>query len=548
MKRLINVMLLCVAMCSFFSCSEGYEDDNNVSINNNNPTEEGLYVGIVGFNDKVYEKNIGVLNSNTKYSYTSFIENLSSSNGTALYYSVNAGINNLCQATLPAELENVSIVTFTDGLDNFSTIMPDIEKHNYTKKEYLSIVNQKLTTTKVKAKEITAYSIGIIGDDVQDEDEFKNNLSSLSTSDTNIYQVDNMDDVNNAFEDIAKSLNTKSVSKSITLKISGGIDDGSQIRFTLDNVTSATNSRLYIEGNIYRSNRTLKNISCKGIEIDNDNIDINIISGFIVITFNNVKFDNEIVVENIKYWTMNSRDEWQKDSEFNPASQASTTIIRKSAAIMLVLDCSSSLGEDFERLKSTAKDFIELLVSGESYYKDNETESYNGVPVELGLSVKWASCNVGASSPEDYGDYYAWGETSEKTYYSEENYLYYDSYIGNDISGTKYDVAHIKCGGDWRMPTKGELKELLEECDWTWTTLNGVNGCKVTGPNGNSIFLPAAGGRSEADIIDRGLAGYYWSSSFDDDNNDAVGMMFYDEDYVYVYGSPAGISVRPVSE
>ena len=98
------------------------------------------------------------------------------------------------------------------------------------------------------------------------------------------------------------------------------------------------------------------------------------------------------------------------------------------------------------------------------------------------------------------------------------------------------------------MPTKGELKELLEECDWTWTTLNGVNGCKVTGPNGNSIFLPAAGGRSEADVIERGLAGYYWSSSFDDDHNDAVGMMFYDEDYEYVYGSPAGISVRPVSE
>jgi len=122
-----------------------------------------------------------------------------------------------------------------------------------------------------------------------------------------------------------------------------------------------------------------------------------------------------------------------------------------------------------------------------------------GQVVDLGLSVYWASCNLGAEKPEEYGEYYAWGETKPKSSYTEDNYSYYNASttlytdIGSDISGTQYDAATVNLGSDWRMPTKDEMKELLDNCSWEWTQISGINGYKVIGPNGNSIFLPAAG-------------------------------------------------------
>lgn len=149
--------------------------------------------------------------------------------------------------------------------------------------------------------------------------------------------------------------------------------------------------------------------------------------------------------------------------------------------------------------------------------------------VDLGLSVKWATCNVGASKPEHYGDYFAWGETKPKFEYSWSNYL---SSIRNDrdcgtdldplkdyaypnnksIAGTQYDAATKNWGGTWRMPTKEEMDELLTKCKWTWTTLNGIAGYKVEG-NGNSIFLPAAGYRYESELNYAGSHGNYRSAT-----------------------------------
>lgn len=143
-----------------------------------------------------------------------------------------------------------------------------------------------------------------------------------------------------------------------------------------------------------------------------------------------------------------------------------------------------------------------------------------GSAVDLGLSVYWASCNVGANEPEGIGGYYAWGETEEKDRYS-DNYAYCYSEtsfidIGADISGTQYDVARVKWEGSWRMPTIEEVKELINNCSWTWTTQNGVNGVLVTGPNSNSIFLPAGGRKyGTKGLRDFGEYGCYWSSSLD---------------------------------
>ncbi len=133
--------------------------------------------------------------------------------------------------------------------------------------------------------------------------------------------------------------------------------------------------------------------------------------------------------------------------------------------------------------------------------------------VNLGLSVKWATCNVGASSPSDYGNYCAWGETNTKSEYTQENSKTYGKSIGNIVGNSQYDVALANWGGTWRLPTAREIDELIEKCEWTWITIKGHNGCKVTGPNGNSIFLPAAGLRYRKDIMGKDRVGYYWSST-----------------------------------
>ena len=172
-------------------------------------------------------------------------------------------------------------------------------------------------------------------------------------------------------------------------------------------------------------------------------------------------------------------------------------------------------------------------------------------PVDLGLSVKWASCNVGALFPEDYGNYYAWGETEPKEEYTQENSLTYglgiselqaQGYIDSEGNLTpSHDAATANLGGNWRMPTIKEWQELVDNCTWTWTGY----GYKVTGPNGNHIFLPAAGYRYGSSLYD---AGFYWSSTPDESfyayylyfSSGGLHVGWSDRDY--------GLSVRPVSD
>lgn len=145
-----------------------------------------------------------------------------------------------------------------------------------------------------------------------------------------------------------------------------------------------------------------------------------------------------------------------------------------------------------------------------------------GTAVDLGLSILWADINVGADYAEDPGNYYSWGETETKDSYTLDNYIYRapegatdpnvkESYqnIGSDIKGTDYDVAHVKWGGTWRMPSEKEFVELKNNCTWVWTD----GGYKVTGPSGKSIFLPAAGFYNGSSISNEYSAGRYWSST-----------------------------------
>ena len=183
--------------------------------------------------------------------------------------------------------------------------------------------------------------------------------------------------------------------------------------------------------------------------------------------------------------------------------------------------------------------------------------------VDLGLpsGTLWASWNVGATKPEEYGGYYAWGETEEKEEYLVESYQYYDQTwedfidIGEEISGTEYDVAHVMWGDGWHMPTKSQIQELIDNCSWEWISYNGtINGYKVTGVNSNKIFIPAAGQREYVSLSDAGRGGYYWSSTLVEDwvygGSTACILGFYDDVNrgVKVDHRSSGLSVRPVRE
>ena len=166
--------------------------------------------------------------------------------------------------------------------------------------------------------------------------------------------------------------------------------------------------------------------------------------------------------------------------------------------------------------------------------------------VDLGLSVKWATCNVGASSPEDYGNYYAWGETKTKSDYSDSNRVTY-SKIGGD---SRYDAARANWGGSWRIPTKAELEELKDNCTWTWMTQCGKNGYRLTGPNGNSIFLPAAGYRYRSSLYDAGEGGRYCGSTPHGGFSHLLWLLSFDSGKQIMHCGERGLgfSVRPVAE
>ena len=178
-------------------------------------------------------------------------------------------------------------------------------------------------------------------------------------------------------------------------------------------------------------------------------------------------------------------------------------------------------------------------------------EPSEGDWVDLGLpsGTIWATRNVGASSPEDYGDYFAWGETEPKDYFDMDNYKWYnrgyhdydnltkyctDSYYGyNGFVDYKTeldledDAAYIKLGSSWRMPSLEQIQELIDNCTWKWTQRNGVNGKLLTGLNGNTMFLPAAGYRVFESLVNVGSYSEYWSRTlYSDFPVHAYGLYF----------------------
>ena len=568
---LILVFLSFVGMLAFSGChrDEGEGKDG----------DSGIYVGIIGFNDKITEytagkgkkmKKMRLLNSGTQTEFESFIDGLEVSNGTKLYHAVRVAIDDVQAAQLPDDLRNVSIITFTDGLDLGSYGESEYDSGD----EYVQAISNRIQSEKLHNLQLNAYCIGMKGDDVGDEVKFSNDLKKLSSSEENAMLVSNISEVNEKFKEIAASLYKENVSQSLALSIPLPEKD-QQLRFTFDvrgnSSDDAANSQMYIDFQfVGKSNPEIKNIVYHGISGSQTTImGTTNDSYWYSYNFGGISLPdgNTVPTSNIKEWFLGGNGQWQINSEFDGGANVEVTTEKSSAAIFLVLDCSSSLGSDVSNMKNAAKNFIATLsgnnsgsgsggsgsgsssgVPGGSSSSGTTTGTLNGHDwVDLGLpsGLRWATCNVGASTPTAYGNYYAWGETSTKTTYSSSTYTYSDNPTTLPSSA---DAATANWGSVWRMPTKEEFEELKNNCTVTWTTQNGVNGHLFTGPNGNSVFLPAADHRDDISLYDAGSGGYYWSSSLRTDYPSyARGLLLLSihcsMDYFDRY---YGLSVRPV--
>lgn len=230
--------------------------------------------------------------------------------------------------------------------------------------------------------------------------------------------------------------------------------------------------------------------------------------------------------------------------------------------LVIAVFCYSNVSAQGVKIYKTDKSVVEIPYSALDSivaYDKSEDPASKMEFVDLGLSVKWATCNIGASTPEETGFYFAWAETSPKSSYDADSYPY--GYIdeegifhGNDLGdiagSAKYDAAFVNWGSPARMPTKKECEELCEKCTWEWNTEGDICGMLVTGPNGNSIFLPAAGYYDGAELYYEGSEGGYWNSTpFEDDDFYACGLNFNHSLHFSGWnGRYAGQPIRPVSE
>ena len=323
----------------------------------------GIYMGVIGFNDELYTKPIGSLSSTTKNSYTSFVNNLPSAKGTLLYYGVENALNALKSVAVPEDLLNVTLVTFTDGLDQGSFMyQPKYEDED----SYLTALNNIIKNDKIQNVSINAYSIGLRGKDVTDGDldQFQKNLLYLASSADNAVEVSDISEVNAKFQEIANDVYNESFSNTVSLTMPGQ-SNGSKIRFTFDNVSDATKSTMYIEGTFRLSDRALVDVTYHGLSCGSGNIIVGEQEGiFVTFTFEEVKSltSRTISASDIDQWKyITSSGNWQINSEFTPESDTQMVVTRKSALIMLVLDCSSSLGSQFSTVKTQANNFIGTL-------------------------------------------------------------------------------------------------------------------------------------------------------------------------------------------
>lgn len=415
--KAIAAIMLMVAVVLAAGCKK--TDDPNNGENNggnggggngggSNPTveTEGIYLGIIGFNQHLYEKEISLLNESTKMSFMSHIDGLEMKDGTGLYWADNTAIKRLHSFGEPPRLTNVALVTFTDGLDNVSLDDNETNPDNYpTKEAYLDGLCNKIRQGQVHNKDITAYTIGLRGNDVNDLDEFHANLKKLASTDSNGIEVSDMNQALQKFTEIAESLHSVTTTASLTLLIPPGYNDGQICRFTFDDIpsssTAAENSTSYIECTYKRTEngRRLENITYHGWQTGASSVSsFEKVDRYYKVAFENLTKGNGDLVSNddkryLQLFYKTSSGEWQVDSEFKPDTFSDVIEEQSSALILLVLDCTTSLGGEFSSLKDAAKRFVKTLVSSNNGGGGGGNGGGNTIPTVTTSSVTEITSN-----------------------------------------------------------------------------------------------------------------------------------------------------------
>ncbi len=322
-----------------------------------------VYLGIVGFNQELYEKPFGILDKNKAGDYKSFVSGLTRKDGTLLYYAVEHALDMLQNQSFPSQVGSVNLITFTDGLDQGSLMM----NGNYTTDEqYLNAVSSRISDMKIKDLPLTAYSLGLRGSDVTDYQQFQSNLKKLASSPDKAFEVSNMSAVRECLQNISEQIISISTKQTISLKIPGQ-SNGTIIRFTFDG-SSASNSTMYIEGTFNLADRSLRNVTYHGLRAENGETVQGKQDGiFVTFTFTGLQREdgNGLVPTYYirQYYKSPSSSNWQENSEFTPANNTQTSVVHSGAVILLVLDCSNSLGSQFNDMKNYANDFIDRVAN-----------------------------------------------------------------------------------------------------------------------------------------------------------------------------------------
>lgn len=369
--KLLAVALLFATLIDFSCCKKSDDPNNENGGNGSNPTTEGVYLGIIGFNESLFQKPISLLNSDSKEAFKSFIDGLAVDKGTGLYYADYTSLKKLNAYPEPPQLKNVALVTFTDGLDNVSTSNSEMDPEGYGSiSAYRTALHEKIMNETIHGFNVTAYTIGLRGQDVSDEQEFRTNLNMLASSPNNVFEVTNMNEALQRFSDIADALYSITVTSKVKIEVPGGYDEGQVIRFTFDNVTDGGNSIKYIQGTYKRTSdaRLLENITYHGLSEGATSLSSVLQSGaYYWFEFENLTHQNgnpisQSDINRLQLWKKQGSG-WQRDAEFEPGTSTEITEDKSSALIMLVLDCTTSLGDDFTKMKTGAKRFVETLSS-----------------------------------------------------------------------------------------------------------------------------------------------------------------------------------------
>ncbi len=351
--------------------------------------KSGIYLGITGFSRGLQTLPFQYLSDKTTEPFISFINNLTATQAsTWLYYAVDKSITSLQATTFPEDLTDVAVVTFTDGLDVGSLDQIDREDPGkyLTNTEYREAINKRLLNEEVCGVNISAYTIGVIsGRSASSLATFRNNMNSLATSSKNVYEVSDINQLNSTFQEIAASLSETKYVQRFKLTISSQ-SNGEKCRFTFDNVTSPTTSKLFIEGIYDFRQKALTNLTYEGMTSTSGSTLVGVYNededkyDFV---FEGLKANdgNLIPTTNVLHW-FTDEGVWQDfDDEFffNPAD-AELEKIRRSAAIILNLDCSKSMqGEKFQKLQEAARSFVNKIA-------ENSVDPYSVESVSLNKS------------------------------------------------------------------------------------------------------------------------------------------------------------------